>query len=255
MTLADRSEADCNDRDEAARAAAMDFGRRLAPRWQEMLGADLLGVYMIGSAAHAGFSARYSDIDVALVTEDGLLPDMLDRLRGGAVAASPDLGPKVSVFWTDRKFSCGRFPPLDRVDYLDYAIVLLERERVLPARPPLAEIRHYLGGAPFTGWVERARKFATAAVLERKDQKAYLRTHLYPARLCYSWITGRMGSNDEAVAFLIEQKIAGLDMELIKRALQCRLAGADPDPLFPARTRLPAQVNACTALLASPGGA
>jgi hypothetical protein len=216
-----------------------------------MLGTDLLGVYMIGSAAHAGFSWRYSDVDMALVTAVELSPGVLDRMHGIALELSPDLGAKVSVFWADRHFSRGRFPPLDRVDYIDHAIVLIERERVWPTRPTLAEIRHYLRGTPLASWVESARRFAAAATLEPNDHKAYLRTLLYPARLCYSWMTGGMGSNDEAVAYLSERNIAGLDIRLIERALRCRQTAADPDRLFPARVRLQSQIDACASLLAA----
>jgi hypothetical protein len=48
----------------------------------------------------------------------------------------------------NRHFSLGRFPPLDRIDYIDHAVVLAERERVRPVRPTLEEIQHYLVGAP-----------------------------------------------------------------------------------------------------------
>ena len=78
----------------------------------------------------------------------------------------------------------------------------------------------------------------------------YLRTLLYPGRFCYSWMTGRMGSNDEAVAFLGRTRPAQLDVSLITRALQCRQADVDPDSLFSARTTLPSQVDACAALVA-----
>jgi hypothetical protein len=54
--------------DELAKTAAIDFARRLVPHWQESLSIELLGAYLIGSLAHAGFSRRYSDIDIALVT-------------------------------------------------------------------------------------------------------------------------------------------------------------------------------------------
>jgi hypothetical protein len=78
-------------------------------------------------------------------------------------------------------------------------------------------------------------RFATAETLEPQDRKMYLRTLRYPARFCSSWITGRMGSNDEAVAFLGKTPPARLDLGLITRGLQCRQAGADPDSLFPAQ--------------------
>jgi hypothetical protein len=148
------------DRDELAKTSALDFARRLVQQWQEALGTELLGSYLIGSLAHAGFSRRYSDIDIALVTAAGLSPESLDHRRSEAVALSADWGPKVSVFWTDRDFSVGRFPPLDRIDYLDHAITLMERECVRPTRPTLEELHHYLRDAPFENWAERARSFA-----------------------------------------------------------------------------------------------
>jgi hypothetical protein len=242
------------DPDQLARTAAIDFVRRLVRRLQEALGTELLGAYLIGSLAHAGFSRRYSDIDMALVTRAGLSPQVLNRVRSEAVVLSADWGPKVSVFWTDQHFSLGRFPPLDRIDYLDNAVALMERECVRPARPTLEEIHNYLRGAPFANWADRARSFAAAKTLEPKDHKAYLRTLLYPGRFCYSWITGLMGSNDDAVAFLSERRAAGLDVSLLERALQCRQTAADPDALFPARTVLPSQIDVCTALFFAGSG-
>jgi hypothetical protein len=233
-----------------AAAAAADFARRMVPFWQEALGPELLGVYLIGSLAHGGFSVRYSDVDIAVVADNGLSPQVLERAKAAAAALSADWGPKLSVFWTDRSFSAGRFPPLDRVDTIDHAIALIEREHVRPARPTLKEIQDYLGGAPFAGWAEQARRFANAEMLEPKDRKAYLRTLLYPARFCFSWLTGRMGSNDQAVAFLADARLPGLDVSLLDRALKCRQADADPDPLFVERTALPSQVEACAALIA-----
>src|SRR5580704_13891923 len=243
------------DPDEPARTAAIEFSRRLVRHWQEALGTDLLGAYLIGSLAHAGFSRRYSDIDMALVTGAGLSPQALDRLRSAAVALSTDWGSKVSVFWTDRHFSLGRFPPLDRVDYLDHAIAVVEREGVRPARPSLQDIRHYLGGAPFAAWAERARSFAAAEALEPKDRKAYLRTLLYPGRFCYSWMTGLIGSNDDAVAVLGRAQVAGLDLGLLASALRCRQSAADPDALFSARNALPSQIDACAVLVSAESAA
>lgn len=239
------------DPDRLARDAASDFARRLVEHWQAALGSELLGAYLIGSLAHAGFSRRYSDVDLALVTRAGLTPAILDRMRSDAVALSKDWGPKVSVFWTDRHFSLGRFPPLDRVDYLDHAIAVVERECVRPARPSLQDIRHYLGGAPFAGWAERARSFAAAEALEPKDRKAYLRTLLYPSRFCYSWMTGLIGSNHDAVAFLVQAQVAGLDLGLLASALRCRQSAADPDALFAARGMLPSQIDACAVLMSA----
>ena len=95
----------------------------------------------------------------------------------------------------------------------------------------------------------RSTNSTTAESLEPKDYKAYLRTLLYPGRFCYSWMTGLMGSNADAAAFLNEKHVTGLDVSLIERALQYRQTAADPDPLFPARIVLPSQIDLCAALV------
>ena len=238
--------------DKTAHGTAARFANRIVPVWQAVLGPELLGAYLMGSLAHGGFSRRYSDIDIAVITEAGLPAGALDRIRREATALSADLGPRLSVFWTDRHFSLGRFPPLDRVDYLDHARTLIEHRRVRPTRPSREEIRRYLAGAPFANCRASAQRFAAAEVLEPPDRKAFLRTLLYPARFCYSWMTGCMGSNDEAVAFLGEACPRRFDVPLISRALKCRQADADPDPLFPARASLLSQIDACMALLSGP---
>src|SRR5436853_3468534 len=119
--------------DQLAAIAARNFGTALAARWHGE--PRLIGIYLIGSLAHGGFSRRYSDVDIAVITENGLSPSVLDRMRADAVSVSEELAAKLSIFWSDRAFSIGRFPPLDRADYLDHAVTLMEREHVVPARP------------------------------------------------------------------------------------------------------------------------
>ncbi len=235
--------------DEVAAVAAAEFARRLVPFWQAALGGNLIGVYLVGSLAHGGFSRRYSDVDTAIVTETGLPSQAIEAVRSEAAALSAEWSSKLSVFSADRNFTTGRFPPLDRIDYLDRPVVLTERERVQPARPALEDIRSYLGGAPFANWTNNARQFAAAETLDPKSRKTYLRTLLYPARFLYSYVTGQMTSNDAAVAFVSDRHPAGLDLTSIEQAMQCRRTAADPDSLFPLRTILSSQVDACAALI------
>ena len=54
--------------DELAAAAASTFAASLSERWQSAYGDRLLGIYLLGSLAHGGFSHRYSDIDVGVTT-------------------------------------------------------------------------------------------------------------------------------------------------------------------------------------------
>jgi hypothetical protein len=140
---------------------------------------------------------------------------------------------------------------LDRVDYLDFAVTLAEREKVLPIRPTPEEIRSYLAGTPLTNWADNARRLAAMDTLDPKDHKLLIRMHLYPARFIYSWMTGRMASNDAAVAFVREQRPPGIDVGLIDQALALRHAAADPDALFPARSALPTQYEASRRFLAA----
>jgi predicted nucleotidyltransferase len=230
--------------DTAGQAAALAFTRGVAALWEQRLGHRLIGVYLIGSLAHGGFSARYSDIDVALIAERALADTELDLLRRDAAFVSPELAAKLSLFWTDRSFSVGRFPPLDRIDYLDHAVTLVERGRIEPPRPSPAEIRAYLGAAPFERWLQEAARLCALERVTPADHKRYLRALLYPARFLYSWETGSMGSNDAAVAFL-QGRVPAHELSLINRAVECRNRGDDPDSLFPERSRLTGLVNIC----------
>ncbi len=67
--------------DDDAGAAARKLARDMAAYWDDRLGPQLLGFYLLGSLAHGGFSRRYSDIDVALVAETGLAEAMRDGMR------------------------------------------------------------------------------------------------------------------------------------------------------------------------------
>jgi hypothetical protein len=79
---------DNDTKNEMARTAAIAFAHVLATLYRAQLGERLLGAYLIGSLAHGGFSHRYSDIDLALVTEGGLDTATFAALR--ALAAEED---------------------------------------------------------------------------------------------------------------------------------------------------------------------
>jgi predicted nucleotidyltransferase len=97
-------------------AAAVEFAYDVAQFWDRHLGQRLFGVYLIGSLAHGGFSAQYSDIDMALIAAGPWESGEIDLVFHKVVARSAALSSKLSLFWTDQYFSVGRFPPLDRID-------------------------------------------------------------------------------------------------------------------------------------------
>lgn len=227
-----------------------DFAQRVALEWDRYLGSRLLGIYLIGSLAHGGFGPRYSDIDVAVVLSNALSTADITEMNRMAAEVSRQHAAKLSLFWTDRGFAIGRFPPLDRIDFLKNAVKLLEREAVRPGQPSLAEVRAYLRGAPFERWAAKAREFSVASELRPEEHKQYLRALLYPARFIYSWLLGDIASNDDAVLFLQDHAPAGIDVNLICKALRCRREGRDPDDLFGARSTLRAHVEVCMGIIA-----
>jgi hypothetical protein len=236
-------------RDESVREDATILAAGLSEFWQKRLGNNLLGFYLLGSLAHDGFNWRCSDIDVGLVAETGVTDADIQAMRDEALLLSPDLASKVSLYWTDRGFSIGRFPSLDRLDYLDHAVALMERERINPPRPSLDDIRTYLRGAPFESWIKASEHFVAIETLEPVEHKPFLRAFLYAARFAYSWQTGKMASNDTAIAYLHPAPPKDLDLDLLDRALSIRHEAEDPDDLFPDRLSLTGLVNSCRQLI------
>ena len=234
-----------------AHEAAEKFSVEMGAFWRKRLGMRLLGVYWIGSLAHGGFSRRYSDIDLAVISDNGLTDDELGQARNAASTLSPVHGSKLSVFWSDHAFTMGRFPPLDRTDYLDHAVAILENEHIRPPRPTLQEVRDYLSSAPFAAWREQIKRYGAAMRLGPEDHKPYLRALLYSARFVFSWSTGSMASSDRAVEFLRQTAPDGIDVDLVERALRLRQQASDLDDLFPERAKLLDQFEACARLMAS----
>ncbi|HEY7145594.1 MAG TPA: hypothetical protein VH637_15230 [Streptosporangiaceae bacterium] len=124
--------------------------------YQDLLGRRLLAGYALGSLAHGGFSELVSDVDLGLIVAD---PAQLgDRRAIGRVASSvwasgPELARRLSVFWgtpaTLRgQARGGRFPPLDRLDLLEYGrLVAGQDAREGLARPGRDEL--LVAGAEF----------------------------------------------------------------------------------------------------------
>jgi len=224
------------------------FVHRVAELWNHHLGERLAGIYLIGSLAHGGYSARYSDIDIALIADNALSSGESDMVHAKVASHSAELAARYSLFWTDANFSAGRFPPLDRIDYLDHAVPLLERRRLQPDRPSIAEVRGYLGGAPLRNWSQEVIRLSALAILGAEDHKRYLRALLYPARFVYSWETGNIASNDKAVTYAESRGLLGSDIDVVARALRCRNDGIHPGQLFSERQRLLRLLEICTNL-------
>jgi hypothetical protein len=225
------AEVDPELRDTGARQADRRQGEAVLARavaaYQAALGSRLVAGYALGSLAHGGFSPLVSDVDLGLIVRDPLRAK--DRMTVRNVARSLRTGgsaldERLSVFWgtpsTLRGRSRGgRFPPLDRLDLLDYGRLLTGQDaRCCVARPEQAELLvagaefalGYLGGArkPPDRLRERLRPgsrdnvlsaIRTPARLVSRGPRRLTKIVLFPVRFLFTAETGQVGTNALAV--------------------------------------------------------
>jgi len=133
-----------------------DVLARAVAAYEAALGSRLIAGYALGSLAHGGFSPLVSDVDLGLVLQDPVRAT--DRVTIRTVARSVKAGgsaldERLSVFWgtpatLQGQRPGGRFPPLDRLDLLEYGRLLTGTDvRSAVARPSHAEL--LVAGAEF----------------------------------------------------------------------------------------------------------
>jgi hypothetical protein len=170
-----------------------------------------------------------SDVDLGLILQDPLRAK--DRMTIRKVARSVKAGgsaldQRLSVFWgtpitLQGQRRGGRFPPLDRLDLLDYGRLLTGRDvRAAVARPDDAELlvagaEFALGylGAKGVGLPDRLRGWArlrprddnalteirTPSRLVARGPRRVTKIVLFPVRFLFTAETGRVGTNTLAV--------------------------------------------------------
>jgi hypothetical protein len=209
--------------------------------------------YALGSLAHGGFSSLVSDVDLGLVLRDPLRAT--DRMTIGRVARSLRTGAldeRLSVFWgtpaTLRgQRRGGRFPPLDRLDLLDYGRLLTGQDaRSGVARPDRTELLvagaefalRYLGGVrtlpdrfrrgPKDGVLNQIR---TPSRLVSQGPRRLTKIVLFPVRFLFTAETGHVGTNTLAAERYLADACAPAT-ELVAAALAWRLQPpADDDAI------------------------
>lgn len=202
------------------------------------LGSKLADAYKLGSLAHGGFSAIYSDIDIGLVLNCREPPAEMSELIARAKASHAEYGKKLSVFWGNPGFNWGRLPNLDRLDLLDHGVPLLNGFKPEFLRPTKQEIRDELLRSIEKSWRPRLPELSRLRELAPDNRKPYIRAILYAARLIYSWDNLAMDSNDRAVEYLHRVEPVGLDLKPIDMALACRQEKCTVDDVFKLHTDL-----------------
>lgn len=197
---------------------------RAVAAYRTALGSRLIAGYALGSLAHGGFSPLVSDVDLGLILEDPVRAK--DRMTIRAVARSVRAGgsaldERLSVFWgtpatLKGERRGGRFPPLDRLDLLEYGRLLTGTDvRSVVARPGRTELLvagaefalGYLGGAArLPGRLTRRARLRpaeddvlteirTPARLVSRGPRRVTKIVLFPVRFLFTAQTGQVGTN------------------------------------------------------------
>jgi hypothetical protein len=218
-------------------AAALQLAR-------QSLGQRLVAAYALGSLAHGGFSP-VSDVDLGLVLADPLQEgdaQLVAGLAGSIKASGVPFADRLSVFWgsvstLSGASQGGRFPPLDRLDLIQYGRLLAGsdvREKLsAPTRRELVVAAAEFALARLAS-DETVAKVERPAALAGADARTLSKLVLFPVRFLFTARTGEVGRNEAAVAhFAADSKSPAA--ELARRALAWRNAGAvDPQAAMPA---------------------
>jgi hypothetical protein len=214
------------------------FVSRVARFFESELQSSLVEAYKLGSLAHGGFSATYSDIDVGLLLGCMEAPDDMEAKIAEAKTSDAEYGKTLSVFWGNPEGSWGRLPNLDRLDLLDHGVPLLNGLEAQFRRPAKEEIRDELSRSIESSWKPRLLELSGLTELSPENRKPYIRAILYAARLIYTWDNLAIDASDRAVEYLHQVQPPGLDLRPIDMALACRHQKCSADDVFRLRTDL-----------------
>jgi hypothetical protein len=248
-TLADPSASGCDQQPDTHQGEVV-LARAVAA-YRAVLGSRLIAGYALGSLAHGGFSPLVSDVDLGLILDDPVRAD--DRMTIRKVARSVRAGgsalaERLSVFWgtpaTLRGTSRGgRFPPLDRLDMLEYGRLLTGTDvRAVAARPGHTELLvagaefalGYLGGGAqlpdrLRGWARLRShdenvltEIRTPSRLVSRGPRRVTKVALFPVRFLFTAETGRVGTNTVAATHYLASPDAPAT-SLVAAALAWRL--------------------------------
>jgi hypothetical protein len=227
-----------------------EYVTRVAEHFRSDLGPSLVEVYKLGSLAHGGFSATYSDIDVGLLLNCKEPPSDMATLVTQAKSLHPDLGKKLSVFWGNPEFRWGRLPVIDRLDLLDHGVPILGSHKADFRRPTAVEVHQALRESIERSWQPRIPELQALKRLETKDRKPYVRAILYAARLIFTWDKLAVDSNNRAVEYLHQVQPPGLDLKPIDMALACRQDRCSAEDVFAVRADLKGQIESALRYIA-----
>jgi predicted nucleotidyltransferase len=224
--------------------------------YQSALGPRLLATYALGSLAHGGFSPLVSDVDLAVIVADPVLPgdaNDIEAIADAQKSRGTELSKRLSVFWgtpaTLRGEALGgRFPPLDRLDLIESGR-LLTGEDVRAGLPSPNKDELLTTGAEFAleflAGIDSSRRESLSPglgslrpagdetikelrhpeLLVARGVRRLTKLVLFPVRFMFTAATGRVGTNEAAVTHYL-----GSETSLAKKLVAAALGWRDAAP-------------------------
>ena len=197
-----------------------------------------VSVYIMGSLARGGFSKIASDIDLGIILKGSLdgAKEKIETIISEARKSFPSVKNNISVFWGSIEsingvIEGGRYPPFDRLDLIDHALLLSGqdgRERL--ARPTKKEldIASSRFSLSYLATQERIEEFHNCSCIANKGVVYTTKLILFPARFIYGEKTGKIAGNEESSRYY-QNNYKGPDAELIKNGYHWRLNSLPED--------------------------
>lgn len=197
-----------------------------------------VSVYIMGSLARGGFSEIASDIDLGIILK-GSLDGAGEKIKNVLSATHknfPSVKNNISIFWGSIEsingvIEAGRYPPFDRLDLIDHALLLSGQDvRKMLTRPTRKELE--IASSTFSlsylASKERIEEFHNCLCIAEKGVVYTTKTILFPARFIYLERTGEIAGNKESFRYYMDN-FKGPDAELIKYGYHWRLNSLPED--------------------------
>lgn len=200
---------------------------------QEVFGKRCISIYIMGSLARGGFSEVASDIDMGIIL-GGTLQEgdssAIEDIKFNAVKNHPQINNNVSIFWgtvesINGMVDAGRYPPFDRLDLIEHALLLsgveVRDQLIRPTKEEL-EIASAEFSIDYLGNTERINEFSNCDLITNKGAVYVTKTVLFPARFIYLAKTGEIAGNDVSYQYYLDN-FSGSDADLVDSGYQWRL--------------------------------
>ena len=190
-----------------------------------------VSVYIMGSLARGGFSEVASDIDLGIILNGSLdgAEEKIKDIVSYAKIKFPSVSNNISIFWgsiesINGMIQAGRYPPFDRLDLINHALLLSgqdNRKKLLKPTKKELEIASLTFSLNYLATQVRIEEFHNCHSIAEKGVIYTTKTILFPARFIYLERTGEIAGNEESCRYYMAN-FMGPDADLIKNGYHWR---------------------------------